>query len=312
MKRSLHILADRLGAASDPVRLRLLCLLESHELSVGEIASVVQLPQSTVSRHLKHLAETGWLQRRSEGPASYFQLVLDDQPREIRELWRVVRGQVGDLETSEDRRRAAAVVAERRTDSQTFFGRIGGDWDALRTELFGGRFTALGLLSLIDPAWTVADFGCGTGNVAEILAPVVSRVYAIDSSPTMLEAARARIASRANVSFVLADSARTGIPAQSVDAAVAVLLLHHVESPEATVTEMRRVLRENGVALILDMMPHDRDEYRRLMGHRMQGIGRDAVLELLTGAGLSRCEYRPLPHEPGSKGPELFVAVGRR
>jgi ArsR family transcriptional regulator len=74
---------------------------------------------------------------------------------------------------------------------------------------------------------------------------------------------------------------------------------------------MRRVLRPSGTCLIVDMMPHDRDEYRRIMGHRMQGISRDSMLELLSTAGFRRSSYRPLPHEPGSKGPELFVALGR-
>jgi len=42
-----------MGTLSDPTRLRLLRLLERHELGVAEFCDVLQLPQSTVSRHLK-------------------------------------------------------------------------------------------------------------------------------------------------------------------------------------------------------------------------------------------------------------------
>ena len=56
----LHPLLQRLGALNDPVRLRILRLLDREELSVGELARALQLPQSTVSRHLKLLHEGGW------------------------------------------------------------------------------------------------------------------------------------------------------------------------------------------------------------------------------------------------------------
>ena len=44
---------------ADPTRLRLLRLLERHELGVAELCDVLQLPQSTVSRHLKVLGRPG-------------------------------------------------------------------------------------------------------------------------------------------------------------------------------------------------------------------------------------------------------------
>lgn len=68
--RRLDDLGSRLGALGEAWRLRLLRLLEAEELSVGEIARVMQLPQSTVSRRLKTLADGGWIARRSEGTAT--------------------------------------------------------------------------------------------------------------------------------------------------------------------------------------------------------------------------------------------------
>src|SRR5262245_22382386 len=151
---------ERLAALSDGVRLRVLQLLESNELSVGEVARVVQLPQSTVSRHLKVLSDAGWIVRRSEGTASFFRLVQDELTPEARGLWTAVRGQVSPpSEQAEDQRRLRAVLVERRTDSLSFFGRHSGEWDHLRNELFGGRFTTVALLSLIRGDWAIADLG---------------------------------------------------------------------------------------------------------------------------------------------------------
>ncbi len=48
------------------VRLRLLRVLEREELGVGELSKILQLPQSTVSRHLKLLHDGDWIERRSD------------------------------------------------------------------------------------------------------------------------------------------------------------------------------------------------------------------------------------------------------
>src|SRR6476646_10598047 len=113
-----NLVIDRLAALGDMTRLRILRLLELEALSVGEVAKVVQLPQSTVSRHLKVLADADWVSRRNEGTATFYRLIQDDLPSEVRTLWTAVREQMpGSSELSEDQRRLRAVVAERRTDS---------------------------------------------------------------------------------------------------------------------------------------------------------------------------------------------------
>lgn len=307
--------SERLAALAEPLRLRFLRLLESQELSVGEIASVVQQPQSTVSRHLKVLADAGWVIKRHEGTATYFQVVAGELDDAARGVWSAVREDaVSPTDLAEDERRARAVVAERRTDSLSFFGKHSGEWDHLRHELFGGRFTTVALLSLLRRDWVVADLGCGTGNAAEFLSPFVKHVFAVDLSGPMLSAARTRLAGLRNVTFVEAGVERTGLPAASIDAAVSVLVLHHLEDPSEAVRETRRVLRPDrggGVALFVDMVTHDRDEYRRNMGHKHLGFGKGDVVGMLNEAGFVDVVYHELPAEPQAKGPGLFVATGR-
>ncbi len=312
---SSDLVIERLAALGDPTRLRVLRLLEAEALSVGEVASVVQAPQSTISRHLKVLADAGWVVRRSEGTATFYRVILDDLAAEARPLWLAVRDQLGhSLESAEDQRRLAAVLAERRTDSLSFFGRYAGEWDHLRAELFGNRFTSIALLSLLRRDWTVADLGCGTGNASELLAPVVEKVIAIDMSSPMLDAARERLKDVPNVTFVASGAERLPIPDASVDAAVAVLVLHHLGEPAAMVAEAVRALRSDrhgGVLLIVDMVAHQRAEYRHTMGHQHLGFSKEHITSLLTQAGLTDIAYRELPGSPDAKGPCLFAATGR-
>lgn len=305
-------LTERLAALSEQIRLRLLRLLERDELSVGEVAKVVQLPQSTVSRHLKLLADAGWLMRRAEGTASYYRLLHDDLPAESRELWNTVRRQFADsAQLREDDRRLDSVLAERSADSMAFFGRVAGEWDAIRVDLFGPDFTPRALLGLIPHEWTVADLGCGTGNIAELLAPLVRHVIAVDQSAPMIKAAKKRLRGHKNVEFVRGDLLALPQEDASVDAATCALVLHHLDDPAGALAEMRRIVRPGGTALIIDMQEHDRTVYRATMGHKRLGFSEEEIDSLLEDAGFESRRVIPMPDSAEGKGPGLFIATGR-
>ena len=63
---------QRLSSLADATRGRLLRVLDRHELTVGELCGVVQLPQSTVSRHLRILSDEGWVTGRAEGTSRFY------------------------------------------------------------------------------------------------------------------------------------------------------------------------------------------------------------------------------------------------
>lgn len=326
MKRSPAAMSmtEQLAALSDTVRLRILRILEREELAVGEVAKVVQLPQSTVSRHLKVLSETKWVVKRAEGTATLYRLHQDDLSDAARTIWVAVRDAVRHeygatasgvvQEIEDDMQRLASVLAERREDAQAFFGRLAGQWDDVRTDLFGTKFAALGLLNLLPRTWTVADLGCGTGNAAELLAPLVQKVVAVDQSPVMLAAARKRMdaAGISNVDFVEGRMEKLPLANASVDAAVCLLVLHHVESPPGALREMRRVVKPGGVVLVVDMIEHDRASYKHAMGHRWLGFSLKGIEVMLEEARLSDARIMPLPTDTAARGPTLFVATAHR
>lgn len=62
-------------ALSDPIRLRIVLLLQSEgELCVCDLMAVLKLPQSTVSRHLAYLRKSCWVDVRREGVWMHYQL----------------------------------------------------------------------------------------------------------------------------------------------------------------------------------------------------------------------------------------------
>src|SRR3982075_3321210 len=120
---------DRLSALADPTRSRLLLLLDRHELTVGELCSVLQLPQSTVSRHLKTLADEGWVTARAEGTSRRYAMPGAALDRGARRLWPLVRDQVGTTPSARhDLSRVEQVLLERRSTSQAFFSSRAGQW----------------------------------------------------------------------------------------------------------------------------------------------------------------------------------------
>lgn len=304
---------DHLTALSDPTRSRLLIVLDRHELTVSELCTVLQLPQSTVSRHLKVLGDEGWVTSRPDGTSRRYRMVTDRLDASARKLWQLVRDQVGNAPTTQqDAQRLQTVLAHRRTASQEFFSTAAGQWDRLRADLFGNRADLIGLFSLLDSSWTVGDLGCGTGQVSELLAPFVADVIAVDESAAMLNAARKRLQPYDNVVVRSGDLAKLPIDDGTLDAALLFLVLHYTAEPSAVIAEATRALKPDGRLLIVDMMSHDRPEFRDVMGHVWQGFSPEDIARWTQQAGLSESRYHPLPADPAAKGPTLFAASAKR
>ena len=298
---------------ADATRARLLRLVERHELSVAELCAVLQVPQSTASRHLKVLVDDGWLTVRSEGTSRYYRLAAGDLDPAARRLWALLREQTAQGGVAEqDDRRLATVLTGRRTRSQAFFGSAAGQWDRLRREMFGERFDLAALAGLLDEDWVVGDLGCGTGQMAETLAPFVRQVIAVETSRAMLAAARRRLGDLANVELRRGELETLPIDDAALDAAVICLVLHHVAEPAAVLREAARALRPGGRLLLIDMAQHDRAEYRQQMGHVWLGFAPAQVGDWLTQSGFAQVRVHALPAPPAAKGPALFAATARK
>jgi ArsR family transcriptional regulator len=274
---------------------------------------VLQLPQSTVSRHLKALSDSGWVVSRAEGTSNVYAMQRDELDAPARRLWALVREQVGSTPAAaHDQRRVQTVLADRRSKSQEFFSSSAGHWDRLRDELFGDRFHLAALPAFADADWTVGDLGCGTGQMSAALAPFVRRVIAVDTSAAMLQAAKKRLGAFDNIELRRGDLEALPIDDARLDAATMALVLHHLPDPAAVLKEVARVLKPGGRLMLVDMLPHDRESYRQQMGHVWLGFSEDQLRRFVRDGGLGDVRVVPLSPDPKSKGPGLFVATARR
>lgn len=298
---------------ADPTRLRLLRLLERDELGVGELCDVLQLPQSTVSRHLKFLTDHGWTHCRRQGTTNLYRLTVDQMQPSGKRLWQLAREMTDRWSTADqDRLRLARRLRAREEQTQAFFADAAGRWDKLRVDLYGQGFTTAALGAMLPSCWTVADLGCGTGQMTAELAGHVERVIGVDQSPAMLRAARKRTAGMKNVELRRGSIEAVPVDDASCDAALLVLVLTYLERPTAALAEACRVLRPGGKLVMIDLLQHDRDDFRRQMGQQSLGFGLDQMRRMLTEAGLASARCAALPPEPNVKGPALMLGAAVR
>jgi len=185
-------------------------------------------------------------------------------------------------------------------------------WDRLRDDLFGDRFHLSALVAFADRDWTIGDLGCGTGEVSAALAPFVARVVAVDASAPMLHAAKKRLHRFDNVDLRRGELEALPIDDGRLDAATLMLVLHHVPEPARALAEVARVLQPGGRLILVDMLPHDRENYRHQMGHVWMGFSEEHVDRMLRESGFDGIRVVPLPPDPKAKGPGLFVATAEK
>lgn len=296
---------------ADRTRLRLLRLLERHELGVVELCDILQLPQSTVSRHLKMLGGQGWVHSRRHGTTHLYRTVLEELDPAARKLWLLAREQIANWSAvGQDELRLARRLRQRQTRTQAFFAGAAGKWDKLRRDLYGESFSVSAMLALLPRDCVIADLGCGTGQLTAMLADHVGRVIGIDNSPAMLKSARKRLADRDTIELLRADLSQLPLNDASCDAAMLVLVLTYIPEVAPVLRESRRILKPSGKLVLVDLLPHDREDFRRQMGQSHLGFAPAELARALSDAGFSDVRLGHLPPQPQAKGPALFLATG--
>jgi ArsR family transcriptional regulator len=312
-ERQPDALLSWMASLADPTRLRLLRLLERDELGVAGLCEILQLPQSTVSRHLKVLGDLEFVQSRALGTNRLYRMVRMDKDAAARRLWLLARAETEAWPTTrQDALRLNRLRARQTPPAQAFFAGASGDWDRLREEAYGRALNQTALLALLPPSWVVADLGCGTGALTAALAPHVEQVIGVDQSAAMLKAARARTADRHNVELRKGSLEELPIEDATCDAALLVLALSYVPDPASVVAEMARVVKPGGRAVVLDLLRHDQESFRLAMRQERLGFELADLLEMLESAGFLGAAGRELMPEPGAKGPALILTTAER
>ncbi|HEV7997184.1 MAG TPA: metalloregulator ArsR/SmtB family transcription factor [Stellaceae bacterium] len=295
-----HLLAA-LRAVAEPTRLRLLVLCARGELTVSELTQILGQSQPRVSRHLKLLCEAGLLDRFREGSWVFYRL---SQSSPASALARHLVEACGDVDPTIalDLQRLAATKQLRADLASAYFRENAPRWHRIRSLYVDEREVEAALIEIIaavDPR-DLLDIGTGTGRMLEILAPRVEQALGIDQSREMLSVARVNLerAGLANGRVRRDDMYQLALPDGSFDAVVIHQVLHYADRPAAAITEAARVLRPQGILVIVDFAPHALEFLRAEHAHRRLGFGDGEIAEWCRAAGLHPAPPRLLPGDP--------------
>lgn len=297
-----------LRALADPTRLALARLLSEGAFNVGEVQEVLGLGQSVASRHLKLLSDAGLVSSRKHGRLVFYQWRAE-LPAGHRLLRRYVQEHVPEL-PDDARKRLRLVFAERSERTARFFAQP--ETAALVSAEERQAFVGVDVLSQVHDALPsqgpVVDLGTGVGRLFSTLRAGGRRVIAVDASPSMLEAAQKRLAERKWTDVELRLGTLEHLPLADAEAssAVAHQVLHHVARPEQALAEVRRVLRNGGVFVFADYLPHEQEWMRDERADQWLGFDPDEVVRMLEAAGFEDVSVRQTPAKKHELG--MFVA----
>ncbi|HEY0627698.1 MAG TPA: metalloregulator ArsR/SmtB family transcription factor [Sphingomicrobium sp.] len=301
-------LAALFQALADPTRLRILALLRTMELSVGELAQLLGQSQPRVSRHVRILSDSGMVGRRKEGSWVYLQLA---EPGRTEGLFKLTAGLDPEAEQlfGADAVRLETIRHDRAEAARRYFEAHAATWESVRSLHIADAEIERSIADLLAdrPIGALLDVGTGTGRMLELFAPRADSAVGIDRSSEMLRLARVKL-DEAGISGAYlrqGDMNALPLPDRSIDSIILHQVLHYAQQPGSAIAEAARVLAPGGQLLVIDFAQHDRAELKEQDAHLRLGFADDAMRGWFTAAGLELDRIERL------EGGELTVILWR-
>ncbi len=302
----MNTVLEHMSALADPTRCRMLLLLEKHELTVSELCAVLQMPQSSVSRHLKTLADDDWVSvapRRHEPVLQH----AGRRPRSARPA--------GSGRSSANRRPrrpppattsggfaacSTAAVPSRRSSSR----RAAGEWDQLRAGALRRHVLPLGGARPDRPDARRRRPRLRNGSAQRNDRAVRAACHCRGrlSGHARRRAPAADVASD-NVELRQGELEALPLADGELDVAMLSLVLHYSPEPQRALEEVARVRpagwpgarRRHAAARSRGISAAD--------GPRVARVFREADRTLPHGRGIRRCAREAATSRSGCEGP---------
>jgi len=274
-------------ALADSTRLRIVALLRTMELSVGELAQVLGQSQPRVSRHVKILCDAGLAVRRREGSWVFMTPATSSLAEPLFALLDAAETGVGDHWARADAARLAAVRADRAAAAAQYFAARAEQWDAIRSLHIADSAVEARMRDLIGSSiGRLVDIGTGTGRMIELFGDAATHMIGIDRSPEMLRLARAKLGDVARCELRQGDVNALPLDDATADTVIIHQVLHYLPAPEAAIAEAARLLSPGGQLLVVDFASHDREELRTQDAHARLGFSDAQIGGWLAASGL--------------------------
>ncbi len=135
------------------------------------------------------------------------------------------------------------------------------------------------------------EFGCGTGLVTVLMAPVLGDFTAIDSSDNMLDQLRRKIGDMglSSVTCLKVDIDTENIPGHGYDLIFSNMTAHHIGDLDVLLKKLHEALAEDGILAITDLDCEDGSFHSDMTGVKHLGFRRFDVVSAFERAGFVHC-----------------------
>jgi ArsR family transcriptional regulator len=285
-------------AVAEALRANVLRVLKDESYGVLELCRIVDTAQPALSHHLKVLHRAGLVARRREGNSIFYRRAPAPTAFHAALLAAIDEVPLPAAQTQ----RIEAVHAERSRRSEAFFAEHATDFATNQARICESSVYAGSVLDLVERlglgGGTALEIGPGDGELLLRLAGRFHDVVGIDSAQGMLERCAGRVAGSRNVRLVHRDF--TDMPARPrFQLVLAAMVAHHQPSPQRFFRHAGKLLRRDGVLVVVELCRHDHEWARAACGDLWLGFEPAELTEWAVNAGLHPGESQFLAQKNG-------------
>jgi ArsR family transcriptional regulator len=294
-------------ALSDETRLRIFNLLLNHELNVNEIVAVLKMGQSRISRHLKILADSGLVKIRRDGLWAFYSALANGDSKAVADI--CLDAVKNEPLCLDDLKSLEKFILDRGERRREFFNSIAGEISEIKRDILGDIPLNDIIAELIGEENSVADLGCGNGDLLKILVSKGKNVIGVDRSPVMLKEAEKKLKGIKSGLYDLRLGEIEHLPIRENESGSAVLsmVLHYVDRPAMAIEECARVIKSGGLLLVADIGAHGNESLRHDYGHKWLGFDENLIISWIESAGF---EIKEVQRLKGAMGLDINIFKG--
>ncbi len=265
-------------ATGDPLRARVLQALAEDAFGVLELCELFDMAQPAMSHHLKILLEAGLVTRRKEGTTVFYQRTVIAGESFITTIY----DELDDKPISTRLLEKLACIHDRRSQKSRDFFSNNADALAQQRELICApevyHDTVLQIIKQSHPLRRghALEVGPGNGALLKALEGHFDQVTGMDSSAAVLADTAMRLGAKTQVQLVEMDFLKAP-HSRRYDLIVAAMVVHHLPSPARFFIQARKLLKRQGIIVLVELCPHNQTWVQEACGDLWQGFSEEQI-----------------------------------
>jgi len=283
-----------LKACGDPLRVKILQVLQRDTFGVLELTQLFDTKQSGMSHHLKVLSKEGLVETQREGNAIFYRRPFITQDGHDQHAIEQIFELIDRFPLSQTLSTQIKNIRKKRAvQSQVFFAKNIERFQEQQELIANHEQYASASLELLNTTnfastATVLEVGPGEGLFLKPLSTTFNTVIALDNSENMLNSAQdfAINEGLTNIQFYLGDTKVFRTQQQKVEAVVMNMVLHHIPAPAQIFHDVFDMLKPSGVFVLCDLSHHDQEWSKESCGDLWLGFEAQELSTWAERAGL--------------------------